>query len=207
MHAGSYRIRRATIDDLPQLKVLWGMMGFTTPDLDKGLTEFQIAETAAGQLIGAIALQVNNRQGLIHSEAFADFTAAEAVRPLLWERLQSVAGNFGLVRLWTREESPFWGRCGFVPATDAVLPGLPEVWRPGAARWLTLVLREETAGAISVEREFELFMAAERQRTQATLGQAQFLKTLATLVAIVLGTIVAVALLYLWMRQPQGLTP
>ena len=89
-----------------------------------------------------------------------------------------------------------------MPATDTVLPGLPGVASGGGP----MVRSCTGCGGVSVEREFELFMAAERQHTQAP-WQAQFLKTLATLVAIVLGTIVAVALLYLWMRQPQGLTP
>lgn len=207
MHAAPYRVRRATVDDLPQLKAMWQAMAFTTPDLEKRLTEFQLAETAEGKIIGTVALQVISGQGLIHSEAFADFSVADDVRPLLWERLQAVAMNHGLFRLWTREEAPFWGRCGLAVAPDAVLSRLPERWRGAAIRWLTLQLRDETAGTHSVEREFDLFMAAERQRTQAALDRAKMLKTIATIVAVMLAGVVLVASLYFLTRNPRGLMP
>lgn len=207
MQAAPYRIRRATVDDLAQLKALWQAMAFTTPDLDKRLTEFQVAVTAEGRVIGAVGLQIASGHGLIHSEAFTDFSLADEVRPLLWERLQAIAANYGLFRLWTREAAPFWGRCGLLPASEELLPRLPEPWRAQASRWMTLQLREETAATISVEREFDLFMAAERQRTRSALDQARTLKTIATVLAVGLAAAVLTASLYFLLRNPQGLTP
>ena len=38
------------------------------------------------------------RQGLIHSEAFADYAMADQVRPSLWGRIQALAMNHGIAR-------------------------------------------------------------------------------------------------------------
>src|SRR5437899_8392350 len=100
MNSSSYRVRRATLDDLPKLTALWASMHFATDDLGKRITEFQIAENAESELLGAIGLELAQKQGRIHSEAFTDFALSDALRPMFWERLQSVATNHGLLRLW-----------------------------------------------------------------------------------------------------------
>ena len=207
MSLAPYRVRRATVDDLPQLRALWQAMAFTDTDLEKRLTEFQVAAAPEGGLIGAVALQVFEGHGLIHSEAFADFSVADDVRPLLWERLQAVAANYGLFRIWTREDAPFWSRCGLTLATPEALAKLPSRWHASGARWLTLQRREETSGTHSVQREFELFMQTEKQRTQSALEQARLLNTIATVLAIVLAAAVIGAALYFLRRNPQGFAP
>ena len=93
----NYRVRRATLDDLSALKALWESMRFSGADLEKGLTEFHIVESADGKLLVAIALQIGDKSGRIHSEAFTDFGLAEELRQLLWERLQVIALNYGRV--------------------------------------------------------------------------------------------------------------
>ena len=207
MRPAPFHVRRATVDDLPQLRALWQAMAFTDTDLEKRLTEFQVAAAPEGGLIGAVALQVSEGQGLIHSEAFADFSVADDVRPLLWERLQAVAANYGLFRIWTREDAPFWSRCGLTLATPEALAKLPTGWQVSGARWLTFQRREEISGTLSVEREFELFMQAEKQRTRSTLEQARLLNMIATVLAIVLAAAVIGAALYFLRKNPQGLAP
>lgn len=207
MNPSPYQVRRATVDDLPQLRVLWQAMAFPATDLEKRLTEFQVAVVPDGGLVGAVGLQVCNDHGLIHSEAFVDFSVADDVRPLLWERLQAMATNHGLFRVWTQEQAPFWSRCGLHVATPEVLAKLPAQWQTTGARWLSFRRREEISGAIPVEREFELFMQAEKQRTQATLEQAKMLKTVATIVAVILAAAVIGAALYFLRRNPQVLAP
>ena len=100
-------------------------MNFPAEDLARRVTEFQVAESADGQLLGGAGLQIAERQGLIHSEAFTDFALAEQVRPLLWDRLHAVAINRGLLRVWTREAAPFWHHCGLQPPDAAALEKLP----------------------------------------------------------------------------------
>src|SRR5580765_4052452 len=112
MTLSNYRVRRATLDDLGQLMTLWQSMHLPADDLAKRITEFQLAESADQKILGAVGLQITDRQGRLHSEGFTDFALADELRPALWERLHSVATNHGLVRLWTAEEAPFWSRCG-----------------------------------------------------------------------------------------------
>jgi len=131
MNPGPYRIRRATVEDLGPLRSLWQTLNLPVGELEKRVTEFQVAEAPDGQVLGAVGLQILQGQGLIHSEVFSDFALAEPLRPLLWERLQAVATNHGLVRLWTREAAPFWSHCGLLPAApEALARACP---RPGAA--------------------------------------------------------------------------
>src|SRR5215470_4660319 len=99
MTLSNYRVRRATLDDIGQLMSLWQSMRLPADDLAKRITEFQVAESSDQKLVGAIGLQIMDRQGRLHSEAFTDFALADSLRPQLWERLQSVATNNGLIRL------------------------------------------------------------------------------------------------------------
>ncbi len=186
MTAADYRVRRATLEDIGALTDLWKSMRFPAEDLSKRVTEFQIAENAEGQLLGAIGLQIAERQGRIHSEGFADFSLAERLRPILWDRLKAVATNHGLLRLWTREDAPFWSRCGLVKADADVLTKLPATWRTEPQEWLTLKLKDDVESLLSVEKEFALFMQTEKQRTDRAFQQAKVLKAIATLVAILL---------------------
>ena len=95
MSSPKYRLRRATLDDLRQLAALWGTMNFAVDELARRITDFHLAESAEGVLLGAAGLQVAERQGLVHSEGFTDFALADTLRPLLWERIQAVALNQG----------------------------------------------------------------------------------------------------------------
>ena len=86
--SSNYRVRRATLDDIGQLTALWESMLYPTPDLARRVTEFQVAEGPDGAVLGALGLQIAERQGRVHSEAFGDFALAEQLRPLLWETLK-----------------------------------------------------------------------------------------------------------------------
>jgi N-acetylglutamate synthase-like GNAT family acetyltransferase len=187
MSSSAFHIRRATIDDLPTLKAMWESMQIATPDLDKRLTEFQVAEDARGHVVGTVGFWIQGRHGLIHSEAFTDFGVADQVRPLFWRRIEALVLNHGVARLWTRENTPFWTHSGLVPADDEALQRLPEAWDRSARGWLTLRLKDEDTIA-SLEKEFDMFVAAERARTSAAVGSAKKVKSvlLTTLLLIFL---------------------
>jgi len=186
MNSAGYRVRRATLDDMATLMVLWKSMDFPAEDLNKRITEFQVAEGTEGQLLGCLGLQIAERQGRIHSEAFTDFGVAEQLRPKLWDRVHSVAVNHGLLRLWTQEQAPFWNHCGLLQADAEILAKLPAVWRGLPPDWLTLKLKDDLETVLSVDREFSMFMAAEKERTQRTFQHARLLKVVATLIAFAL---------------------
>jgi N-acetylglutamate synthase-like GNAT family acetyltransferase len=185
MDSSNYRVRRATLDDLPQLVQLWQSMHLAVDELGKRITEFQIVEGADGKLLGAVGLQITARHGSIHSEAFVDFSLADALRPVIWERIQSVARNHGLLRLWTQEKAPFWSHCGLMAADAESLQKLPSIWRTGDDKsWLTLKLRDDLETIMSLDKEFAMFMESEKQNTARTFQQARVLKMVATLIAL-----------------------
>ena len=85
MEAPELVVRRANVDDLPGLKQLWEHARFQVLDVEKQLTEFQVVTTPAGDLLGAMALQIQDKQGCLHHEAFvrperADDTLDESLR-------------------------------------------------------------------------------------------------------------------------------
>jgi N-acetylglutamate synthase-like GNAT family acetyltransferase len=203
VNASNYRVRRATLDDIGELTALWKSMGFATEELAKRVTEFQVAESAEGRLIGAVGLQTAERQGLLHSESFTDFALADHLRPLLWERLHAVATNHGLHRLWTRETAPFWHHCGLQRPEPEMLEKLPALWRGQTTGWLTLKLREDVEAVMKADKEFALFMQSERQRTEKAFQQARILKHIATAIAIVLLILVLGGAFWLIMKNPQ----
>jgi N-acetylglutamate synthase-like GNAT family acetyltransferase len=205
MSSSAFRIRRATIDDLPTLKVMWDSMRIPNTDLDRRLTEFQVAEDAAGNVVGTVGFQILGRHGLIHSEAFSDFGVADHVRPLFWQRIEALVLNHGVARLWTRENTPFWTHSGLVRADEEALQRLPEAWDRSAPGWLTLRLKDEDIIA-SLEKEFDMFVAAERARTVETVGSAKKFKSglLTVLLLIFLGGFGYVAYLVISGRLGPG---
>ncbi len=169
MTLANYRVRRATLDDIGQLTRLWQAMHLRADELSKRITEFQVVESSEGEVIGAVGLQQMERQGRLHSEAFTDFGLADQLRPQLWDRVQSVATNNGLLRLWTQEQAPFWSRCGLAKADAESLEKLPGSWRDFKGQWLTVKLREDIEAVLSADKEFAVFMQSERRRTERAM--------------------------------------
>ncbi|MGH7991015.1 MAG: hypothetical protein ACREDS_12600, partial [Limisphaerales bacterium] len=142
MNPTQLSVRRATVDDLDALKALWISMRLHADELEKRLTEFQIIENADGRILGAIGIQLSKQHALLHSEGYSDFSLADAARNLFWVRIQTLASNHGVFRLWTQERSPFWKSFGFQPPTAEVLPRLPGEWRNEFdGGWLTFQLK------------------------------------------------------------------
>jgi N-acetylglutamate synthase-like GNAT family acetyltransferase len=206
MSATQFQARRATLEDLGALQGHWEMMRFPAGELEKQLTDFQVVTDAAGVVVGAIGFQIAQRQGRIHSESFSDFSLAEKARPLLWERIQSLCTNHGITRLWTLEQSPFWARTGFQPATATGLEKLPEPWDRLKPGWHCLQLRDDQALA-TLDKEFAMFVASEKQRSEAALGQAKVLKTLATIIALLIAAVIFGAAIYVFMTKKAGPLP
>lgn len=205
MTLANYRVRRATLEDIDQLMALWQSMHLPADELAKRITEFQVAESAEQRVVGAVGLQLSDRQGRLHSEAFTDFALADSLRPQLWERVQAVAVNHGLVRLWTQEQAPFWSHCGLAKSNAEALAKLPAAWRSLSGEWLTLKLKEDIEEVISADKEFALFMEAERQRTQRTFQQARILKFIATLIAVSVLFLVMAGAFFVMRRNPHFL--
>jgi N-acetylglutamate synthase-like GNAT family acetyltransferase len=205
MNSSQHHVRRATLDDLPALKVLWDSMQFTCDDLEKRLTEFQVVESSGGQIVGALGVQILRQHGWLHSEAYQDYALADELRLLLVERIKSLAANHGVFRLWTHEKTPFWSRYGFRPATPEILKKLPETWAGPGPDWLTLQLKDEEA-IVSLEKELAMLMETEKQRTAQTIQRVRTFKALALWVGALLGMGLAAAAIFLLLKHPEILT-
>ena len=105
-----------------------------------------------------------------------------------------------VVRLWTQEHAPFWTRHGFQSAGATALEKLPSVWDRSAADWLVFQIRDEETIA-SVEKEFAMFMASEKQRTAQALAQAKRLKAIVTVIALILTAAVLIAAGYIYFKR------
>jgi len=200
MSSPDLRIRRATTDDFQSLRSLWNSMRLPAGELEKRLTEFQVIETADGQIVGAIGVQIIRQHALLHSEGYTDFAVADAARQLFWERIQTITAHHGVFRLWTRENSPFWVRWGFQPATVELLERLPGEWKRSEGKWLTVQLKNEEAIA-ALDKELEAFRESEKKRTAETLEQARTMTTTITVIAFVVGIVLIGVAVFLYLRR------
>ncbi|HSY18567.1 MAG TPA: hypothetical protein VK815_09550 [Candidatus Acidoferrales bacterium] len=173
------RIRRATVDDLATLKAIWLSMRLPADQLESRLTEFQVVERD-GEVLGAIGFQVIRTAGLLHNEGYSDFSVADAARQMFWDRIQTLAANHGIFRLWTQETSPFWLRWGFQPADLEALARLPDELKGSEEKWYTLELKNEAVISAVMQQQFSSFHSSEKKQADATMARA---KTVTNLVA------------------------
>lgn len=186
MSSPNYRVRRATVDDLPILQSLWAAMHLPVNELERRPTEFQVVESEDGALLGAVGMEISGQTGRIHSESFHDFALADVLRQHFWERLQSLATNHGLARLWTRETAPFWSGNGFHPPDANEIKKLPATWGMEPTGWITLRLRDEEALEMALEKEFTKFKLEEKRQTDKMLRRGKILSFIGTALATLL---------------------
>ena len=200
------RIRRATVDDRTALKIIWASMRLPADDLEKRLTEFQVVENAEGGVVGALGFQVLRQHALLHNESYSDFAVADAARELFWERLQKLAANHGVFRVWTQERSPFWKSFGFRPPAAEILNRLPAEWKNEfTGGWLTLQLKNEEVISAALEKQFVPFMTGEKLETKKISEKAKTINTIITVVGFAIGIICIGAAIYLFIhRNPFG---
>ncbi len=195
------RIRRATVDDLPALKALWRAANLPADELENRLTEFHLVE-ADGVFAGALGVQVLRQHARLHSEDYADFSVADAARELFWERIQKIAANHGVFRLWTRETSPFWTHWGFQPANAEILARLPDEWKNPEGGWRTLELKNEDAITAALENQFAGFMDAEKKQTAQVVNRARQIRTFFTIFFFAIFVLCLAAAVFLFIHHP-----
>ena len=202
MNPTGLHIRRATVDDFVALRSVWDSMQLPADELEKRLTEFQVVENSDGQVVGAIGIQFSKTHALLHSEGYSDFSVADAARQLFWERIQTLASNHGVFRLWTQERSPFWKSFGFQPPNAEVLARLPEEWRNEfAGGWLTLQLKNEEAINAALEKEFAPFLAAEKKDAERVSEKVRTINTIITVLGFTVGILCIGFAVYLFVHR------
>lgn len=200
MTQSELKVRRATVDDLPALRSLWLMAQLPADELESRLTEFHVVESG-GQFAGALGLQVLRQHARLHSEDYPDCSVADAARELFWERIQKLAANLGVFRVWTQETSPFWTRWGFHPANAETLARLPEEWKNLQGRWLTLELKNEEAINQVLQSQITGFMDAEKQQTAKLAGQARTLRLVITILLFAFAAVCFAGAIWVLMRR------
>ena len=206
MSSQTLRIRRATVDDRAPLRMLWASMQLSPDELERRLTEFQVVENSQSEVVGAIGIQFSGHHALLHNEGYSDFGVADAARHLFWDRIQTLAANHGVFRIWTQERSPFWKSYGFQPPSAEVLGRLPAGWKNEfEGGWLTLQLKNEEVITAAFEKQFAGFMAAEKQSIERVTEKVQTFRTVVTVLGFVIGIIGLAISAYLFIhRNPFG---
>ncbi len=160
----NYVTRRATVEDLPQLMALWQLERLPAELLEKRFTEFQVVSDEAGRVLAALGIQLNGRDGFLHSESIAQPEIGDRLRALLWKRLQVTIHNHALERLWTQIDFPFWREQEFKRASAEQLASLPPRFQGNEGTWHLKILPAAKAKA-AFEQEFaQLKIAQERER-------------------------------------------
>lgn len=198
MDVTGYKVRRATVDDLPILRAMWEKAEFPSEDLERVLTQFQVAEGAEGVVHAALAFTVDKQQGLVHSDMFVRQELENLLYPLFWARIQSLAKYHSINRLWTLVRHPFLLDQGFKEASARQLEKLPGPFGNPQAHWLTLSLRDETVSALTIEKELELFARSQQENNARIMRQAKTLKIAALVFAVVVAVGIAVAAGYIY---------
>jgi N-acetylglutamate synthase-like GNAT family acetyltransferase len=198
MTVSNHQVRRATIDDIVALRRLWRQGQLPVAALEKRLTEFQVVETPDGRVMGAIGLKVDQQQGELHSLVLQDSALAEELHPRLWERIQALARNYGLHRLWlTNAASLFWFDQGFEMAGNELMTKRPASFGEGGeGRWLTLKLREAPATTPSIEAELALLRLAQKEEAERIQRRAKALRVAACFIACVVLGLAGLAVFY-----------
>lgn len=191
MTVPNVQVRRATVEDIARLVPLWQQEDLPWQTLEKRFKEFQVVEAPGGELLGALGLEISGTEGRLHNEVFGHPEQADALRDLLWERMQVVAKNHGLVRIWSQFETPFWHHSGFQYAAAETLAKLPAAFGNGGRPWQFVQLRDDAAAPISIDKEFAAFKEMERESTEKVLRQAKVLKMVAAVVVVAVFILVA----------------
>jgi N-acetylglutamate synthase-like GNAT family acetyltransferase len=205
--------RRATLDDLPVLRELWQREQLDADGLERRVTEFQVAYDAEGTIVGAIGMRRDGEQGMVHSEAFADFGVADQLRTLIWERLKTIAKNYAMARVWMQDPGMFWKELGFDEVEGKTLEQLPAVFGESDGNWFSIMLRNDpfADGSAAAKQQELLFRQALKDETDRTLRQAKNVKVVALGLSIILFIVICIAGFALFkyqqkmgLRSPMG---
>jgi len=180
-----YSIRRANLEDLLVLQGLWETARLPVLDLERRLTDFHVALRPDGVLVGAIALRSAGSHGLVYGECYTSTAQAQDARPVLCERILSLARNHGCTRLWMRAtNTEFWHSIGFRPAGADELTELPSALGERSGQWCTLVIRRGALLPEHLAEKFARLQEEEHAHTERLLLHARLLKWVAGAIAV-----------------------
>lgn len=207
MSTSPYTLRRAVVDDLPALRQMWGSAGFPAHSLEKRFTEFQVIEQPQKGIAGAIGLHIEGSHGQIHSESYASQQDKELFRQTLWDRLQNVAHNHGLTRVWVLNGDAFWKDHGFQRAVGDLPQQIPPSFGDPQDPWMSLQIRDEPDVLEALEREMTLFEQQREQRSENLRRTARILRLLAALSAFAVLLLILILIFFSALQAPETANP
>jgi N-acetylglutamate synthase-like GNAT family acetyltransferase len=192
--------RRATIEDLGALEILWSQSGLPAAELVKFLTEFHVVTDPDGQILHAIGLLVEGDQALLHSEALSVPQSIEpdACRAAVWRRLRILARNQGISRIWTQEDAEYWQVSGYQPISESQLPAELPSFVPREAGWWMHQSPDAAQADLMVQREFALWKTQREQESQSFQQRVKVFRA----VALVLFALSLVGFLFYAAKLP-----
>ena len=108
MSEETFRIRRATLEDLPTLRGLWQTALFSVPELERSLTSFYLVEGEDGRISGALGFESKGEDAVIRHVAWTHPDAGRRAAPALVEPLHRLARNRCLHRIWIENPGRLW---------------------------------------------------------------------------------------------------
>jgi N-acetylglutamate synthase-like GNAT family acetyltransferase len=196
-----YRARRAHVDDLPGLEALWQRVGLPWDQLERFLTEFIVVMDSEGAILAAVGLQTAGEEGLVHSEAVIPRDDEAELRSALWQRLQIVARNQGVGRLWTLEDDAFW-RSIFIPASTADIAASPLASADLQAAWSTLQLVDRARAQKLIDERMALWEASRQSDSTGLHDTITQIRRFAFALAGGVIFMMVLMILYVLIRKP-----
>ncbi len=196
--------RRATVEDLPALQALWQQADLPWMELERFATEFQVVPAEGTDvLLAAIGLLVEGSDALLHTEAVADPGLADELRATLWTRVQIVARNQGVQRIWTQEDADYWRASGFSKPSSTMLAEATATFVDKSAEWQVFELLDPDKAKHLVDEQMAIWEAARAQEAEELQDKIRKFRTFAFGLA---GLVTLGALgifLYVILRHPE----
>ena len=200
MESPALSARRATVEDLAGLRVLWLAAGLPWDQLDRFVSEFQVVPGPEESMLGAIGFLVEGADALLHSESVAPGEQADEVRAALWRRIQIMGRNQGVHRIWTQEDAAYWPTCGFNAASASVVEGCKATFVDRTAIWQIFEFPAPEMVKARLDEQMAIWQATRAQEAAAMQERIRNFRNLAVLIAtLVIGGMII--LLSILMRQ------
>ena len=122
----AFSIRSGSADDWGVVRDLLTTAALPVDDLDAACMErFMIAESAQGDIIGAIGIEPHNDVALLRSLVISADARQGGVGRALVERLEALAASIGVREVWllTLDADSFFARLGYETQSRDAAPG------------------------------------------------------------------------------------
>lgn len=193
--------RRAAVEDLAALQALWMENGLPWEALGEYLNEFQVTVDDSGLITGAIGLLIEGGQALLHTEAVRPGTDADVSRAALWRRVQIVARNQGVERIWTQEDADYWRASGFSPVPPPLVERAPASFLKSADAWLACDLMDPERAKAMINEQLAIMEAQRLQAAEEFQRKVRIFRIAAILLAF------GVLVLCVWLLYRVVQTP